>query len=198
MPKEEQKIKKKLPKLSPEVMSTAKKQAQKALSDLAGIARTIKLPEFSFPEVGGKMIAVTHDYTKDREEAEIRRLTLEQLRSKKPEFDNPEFDSKRSVLKFAGKEIIITKSVPSRQFLICKTLFQSMASMRKVWSWDEMVESWNEDPENYGIEGGIKIYGPAKEINKKVAIETGIKDLLEVKTKSVCVNILYLKKPAKS
>ncbi len=192
------KIKKTRPKLSPEVILTAKKQAQKVLSDFSDQIRTIKLPELSFPEVNGEVFVVGHDYNKDREEAEIRRLMLEQLKSQKPEFDSPDFDAGRSILKFAGKEVVIDKAKANRQHLLCKSIFKNMASMRKVWSWDELVEDWGDSKKIYGKNGWRKVYGPANEINDKVAIETGIKDLLEVTTKTVCVNLLYLRKPAKS
>lgn len=155
------------------------------------------MPSINLPEP--IEIDLSHIYKKQGEEAEIRRLTLENLRSdKSQQFENPKFDPARSILKFADKEILIDKTADSNQHSFCKTLFKDMTSMRQIWNWDEMLESWGDDPDGFNKQSWRKVYNAAIEVNNKVAIETGIKDLLDFTTKTTCVNLSYLKKPRKS
>ena len=66
-------------------------------------------------------------------------------------------------------------------------------AMEKEWSWDEVLEKWGGNYEKK--ENWRKVYNAGSEVNKKVAIETGIKDLFIVRKKTIFVNPKYLPLP---
>ena len=90
-------------------------------------------------------------------------------------------------LSFKGKEIPIPEG---NQDALCKLLLKNKKTMSKRWSWDEIVEKWGGDYEDK--EGWRKVYGTGNEINKKIALDTGINDLFIVKTKTIMINPKYL------
>jgi len=89
-------------------------------------------------------------------------------------------------LSFKGKDIFIPGG---DQDDLCQILFKNKASLKRVWSWDEITEKWGG---NLNDDNWRKVYNAGREINKKVAIETGIKNLLDVNKKTVNVNPKFL------
>ena len=93
------------------------------------------------------------------------------------------------ILFFKNKQFNFSNS--PNQYELLGTLFKDI---QKEWNYDEIEEDW--DPTCY--EERLKqkdywkrFYNSAKEINKKIAIETGIKDFLLMDTKQVKVNTRY-------
>ena len=63
--------------------------------------------------------------------------------------------------------------------------------MNREWSWDELLDKWGggyEEKNQWRI-----VYNAGREVNKKVAIETGVKDLFIVKKQTIKLNPKYLK-----
>jgi hypothetical protein len=89
-------------------------------------------------------------------------------------------------LSFKGKEIFIPGG---DQDDLCQVLFKNKTALKREWSWDEITEKWGGDPNDNNWR---KVYNAGREINKKVAIETGIKDLLDVNKKTIRVNPKFL------
>jgi hypothetical protein len=129
-------------------------------------------------------------FEKEKEEAYLRRLLMEHF-EKQNEFNNNnqilQYDWKIGIIFFLGKKIRIPLN--TNQEKICRVIFKNMANMKRLWSRDEIVEKWGDNPDmiNWRV-----VYNAARELNKKVAIETKIKDLLTVKKVSVQVNPKYL------
>ncbi len=94
------------------------------------------------------------------------------------------------VLFFKGSQITVSEGL---QDSLCRVLFRNKRSMMKDWSWDEVLDK------QVGTEGTYdttkdwrKVYDPGREINTKIAIETGIPDLLIIKKRTVRINPKYL------
>jgi len=94
---------------------------------------------------------------------------------------------------FKGKEIFIADGF---QDSLCRVLMKNIKMMKKEWSWDEVLDE-RKGKEDYGANGWRKVYGAGREVNKKVAMETGIKDLLIVRKNTIFVNPKYLPYPEK-
>lgn len=101
-------------------------------------------------------------------------------------FPPPTYNLLSHKIFFAGVEIKIPYN--SDQNMLCKTLFANKASLHKEWSWDEVLEKWNDPSPN---KGWRTIYNAGREINNKVSSETTIKDLLLVKKLTIAVNPRY-------
>ncbi|MCL5432348.1 MAG: hypothetical protein M1484_04660 [Patescibacteria group bacterium] len=97
-------------------------------------------------------------------------------------------------LSFKGKEVFIPDGF---QDSICRTLLKSTKSMKKEWSWMDVLDQREGTEGTYKDDDWRKVYGAGLEINKKVAIETGIKDLLDVNKKTIRVTPKYLPFPEK-
>jgi cytochrome c biogenesis protein ResB len=104
-------------------------------------------------------------------------------------FPPPAYDLVSHKINFAGVDIQIPYN--SDQDLLCKTILRSMASMRKEWSWDEMLEKWGEDATPG--KGWRTVYNAGREINNKIATETTVKNLLLVRKLSIAVNPKYIR-----
>lgn len=101
----------------------------------------------------------------------------------------PNFDLNNCEIIFANKRIEIPKN--TNQAELCKSLFSEKDNLDREWDWSEILEDWGEtepDPEK----DWRKVYMAAREVNKKVAIETGVKDLLIVTKLTVSLNSNYL------
>lgn len=129
------------------------------------------------------------------EEAELRRFMLEEYRNKNsnqvPTFYKllPAYDPQSSMLFFSDKTIPIPTN--TNQSELCKVIFENKTSVNREWSWDELLDKWGggyEDTDQWRV-----VYNAGREVNKKVAIETGIKDLLIVKKQTIKLNPKYLK-----
>jgi len=90
-------------------------------------------------------------------------------------------------LSFKGKEISIPEG---DQDALCRVLFRDKKSMLKHWSYDEMLDEWGGNYKDK--EAWRKVYNAGREINKKVAINTTIDDLIGIKTRTTFVNPKYL------
>lgn len=95
---------------------------------------------------------------------------------------------------FKGKEIFIPNGF---QNSICLILLKNIKNMKKEWSWMDVLDQQIGTEGNYKDDDWRKVYGAGLEINKKVAIETGIKDLLDVSKKTIRVTPKYLPFPEK-
>ena len=93
-------------------------------------------------------------------------------------------------ISFKGKDIFIPEG---NQDALCRILLRNKKAMEKEWSWDEVLEKWGGNYEKK--ENWRKVYNAGSEVNKKVAIETGIKDLFIVRKKTIFVNPKYLPLP---
>jgi len=102
-------------------------------------------------------------------------------------FPPPTYNHISHKIRFAGVEIQIPYN--SDQDLLCKTLLKNAASMKKEWSWDEVLEKWGEEA-SVG-KGWRTVYNAGREINNKTATETTVKDLLLVKKLTIAVNPKY-------
>lgn len=152
------------------------------LPDFSGIHNMFKSP------LGSMKVSTlnTRDYEAEAKQKVLTELMLEEYRVKrqKAKVVNPMFDFVKSEIHFAGKVIKISKG--SNEYHVCRAVFSDPT---KDWSWDEIVEKWGENPE---MKKWQVIYNAAKQVNTKVAIETGIKDLLRVTTKTTSVNPTYI------
>lgn len=107
----------------------------------------------------------------------------------KSDIDNTilKFDTKKSILHFANKKIVISKRAENDSHYLLKTLFKNKA---KVWSTDEVLDDW-ESAEDAPIR---KIYNAGITTNRKIAEITTTKDFLLVNTRNISINPKYLKK----
>jgi hypothetical protein len=101
------------------------------------------------------------------------------------------YDENRGLLMLRGESIKFT--VDRKIADVLKTIFSE--SLSKEWSWDEIIENWEEEKSDYGTPGGaqVMIYNTGKNINKRVAAETGNKSFLIVTYKKMKINPKYLK-----
>lgn len=177
------------------------KSLSDTLSSAAKSIQSFKIPDFNFkiPSIYDD-ISILHDDEhweqvaesigkKNREEAEIRRLQLEVLRKQINDTTpkNPLYNIKTSVLTFAGTNIQIPLN--TKQESLCKVILKSREAMEKQWSWDEICEEWENEPDEN--QRGI-IYRAGKRVRDLVARKTGIPDFLIVTTKTIQVHPLYL------
>ncbi len=73
----------------------------------------------------------------------------------------------------------------SNQDELCKIVLKDKKSIYKNWSYDEIMEIWGEE---YDKSMARKIYSAAREINEKIAIETGIKNFFITTLKTLQIN----------
>lgn len=97
--------------------------------------------------------------------------------------DGLSYDRERGVLCLRKKQIEIRKT--SRQYEVLNTIFNDL---NKDWQYSEIMEEI--DPENYKWK---LLYDVIGAIKRKVATETGVKNLFITTTQSVKVNSEYLK-----
>ena len=84
-----------------------------------------------------------------------------------------------------GKKIKLSQG--SDQNTLCRILF-THTRLLKEWPMDVIVKQFGK--KGFEEKGAWRSpYYAAREINKKVATETGIKNLIEVSSKTVCINI---------
>ena len=98
------------------------------------------------------------------------------------------FNEATRKLTFMNEEILIAKKEESDPHKLIRTLFKDI---NKVWASDEILEDWG-----YSFGEDIKknkAYQAGKAVNRTIAQETKIKDFLDVSTKSISINIKYLK-----
>lgn len=102
------------------------------------------------------------------------------------------FDSKSGILKFAGKEIEISKKGKKTDaVLLLNTLIKA-----DIGEWkhnDEILEEWGYHDEDQDRLPPNKIYFAGRKVNKAVALKTQIEDLVECNTRKARINPKYRK-----
>ena len=129
------------------------------------------------------------------EEGVLRRLMFEEYKNKNSNQVStsykllPTYDLQSSTISFSDKTIPIPTN--TNQSELCKVIFENKTSVNREWSWDELLVKWGggyEDTDKWRV-----VYNAGREVNKKVAIETGVKDLFIVKKQTIKLNPKYLK-----
>lgn len=109
--------------------------------------------------------------------------------------DNPKnvlekFDTKRGVLKFAGKEIELSKKGKETDaVLLMKTLLKETTTEWKHN--DEILEDWGYNDEDQKRTPKNKVYFAGQKINNAVALKTQIEDFIECNTSKARINPKY-------
>ncbi|HRN69731.1 MAG TPA: hypothetical protein PLS49_00975 [Candidatus Woesebacteria bacterium] len=119
-----------------------------------------------------------------REELEEKnKALLERQKKKLPKYES-------NIPAIVVENTVIILSSDSNENKLCQVLFKDVKSMRKLWSWDEIIEKWSEDPENYSSK---TIYMAGTRLNQKIAIATQIQKFFEVKTTTIRISPSLLK-----
>jgi len=173
---------------------------EKLGNQVTSVLNNLVLPEISsfkapmYPATISLSSTDINSLMREEQEAEMRRLEIQLLKQKILEQQVklntkqiPQYDPNIDTLFFMGKKIQIPPN--TNQERICRIIFKNTNNMKRLWSRDELVEKWGENPDMIGWR---VVYNAAREINKKVAIETNIKDLLTIKKVSVRLNPKYL------
>ncbi|MBN1915878.1 hypothetical protein JW796_02685 [Candidatus Dojkabacteria bacterium] len=133
-------------------------------------------------------------YTYDTEEDRTKHLQYEKLRIELKEMkENLRRSKRKSIPKYypdipallLQNELIRDFPSDSLENKLLKVILKDTESMKKEWSWDEIVEEWGESTEN--IDNKV-VYRAGKRVNEKVAKKTDVKKFLIVKTKTIQVN----------
>lgn len=138
---------------------------------------------------------VTYDNQDDRvEELQIKSLSLQVENLKREAAENtkkvlPHYDIPNASLVIENQ--IIKLSNDSNESKLCEVLFLSMDNMNKEWGWDEIVQLWGEEVENFDRK---VIYRTGNRLNDKVAQKTSIKKLFLVTTKTIKISPKHLQK----
>ncbi len=126
----------------------------------------------------------------------VQELDLAELRKNDPNkkvlnyIEN--FNEKEGILKFAGQEIVLSKSGKETDaVLLLKTLLKA-----KSGEWkhnDEILEDWGYGDEDTKDLPKNKIYFAGQKINNAVALKTKINDFIECNTAKARINSKYNK-----
>ncbi len=99
------------------------------------------------------------------------------------------YDEKHNLLKFAGKEVELSKkNKETDAVLLIKTLKKEP---ERYWFNDELFEDWGYQPEDETAKN--KAYFAARKINEAVKMKTGIDDFIDHNTSKFRINPKYLK-----
>ena len=102
------------------------------------------------------------------------------------------FDKQRGVLKFANKNIEISKNNKETDaVLLLKTLMKEESSEWKHN--DEILTDWGYHETDFKNLPKNKIYFAAQKLNNTIELETGIKDFIEYNTTKARINPKYRK-----
>lgn len=173
------------------------KQLSILSSRLVGVTSAIgsinqKAPiEIIKPEAGGlgskeyqENALMNLQITSLKEELEEKKKALLERQKKKL----PKYESNIQAIIVENTAIVLASD--SNENKLCQVIFKDLKSLRKIWSWDEIVEKWSEDPENYSPK---TIYMAGTRVNQKVATQTSIKKFFMLKTYNIQVNPTLLK-----
>ena len=164
---------------------------------LTGIANTIHdiNPHSPFDSIRGIISGFDN---KEHKEETLLNLQIEALKQELEEKSNelearqkntyPRYDPKIPALII--NNTIIELTADTIEARTCSVIFKNQSSMKKLWSWDELVEAWVEEPENYTHK---TIYMAGTRLNQKIAASTSIKEFFIVKTLAIQVNPSLLK-----
>lgn len=154
---------------------------------IKNIRSDIVLPK---PELPNLEVDTTELEQKWADEVEIRKLQLQKLRQNVNANLNPiVYNLTNSTISFRGKDIPIPPN--TNEEALCKVLFTSKNSMKRLWSWDEIVEKWGDDVKDRNQK---EVYSTGRRINMRIAQKTMVEDALIVKTKTIRINPKYLSK----
>ena len=102
----------------------------------------------------------------------------------------PQYDINTGIITFLGKKIEIPLN--TRLEIVCRIVLKNLNNMKRKWSWDEVVESYRSNPDDYNSR---QIYIAVRSVNEKVAIETQTKDFFITKpTTTIQLNPQFLTK----
>lgn len=102
----------------------------------------------------------------------------------------PQYDINAGIINFLGKKIEIPLN--TKLEMVCRVVLKNVSTMKKRWSWDEIVEENRENPNKFKLR---QIYKAVRAINDKVAVETQIRDFFISKPYStVLLNPKFLAK----
>lgn len=104
----------------------------------------------------------------------------------------PKYDAKKRKIYFAQKYIPVPKD--TTQEIVCQVVLKNDKAMTKEWSWDEIYLESGVKEETIDAYKPRSIYNAGRAVNSKVAQETTIKDLLDVRMLTIQVNPKYLSK----
>lgn len=102
------------------------------------------------------------------------------------------FDEKKAMVRFAGKEIFLSKKGKKTDAVL---LFSSLIKA-KVGEWmhnDEIFDDWGYSLDDAKNSAKNKIYFAGQKINNVIALQTGITDFVECFTTKVRINPKYRK-----
>lgn len=74
---------------------------------------------------------------------------------------------------------------------LCRIIFKNKEALEKLWSIDEIVEAMGESIEQTR-RWNPKMYQAARQLNNKIARETGFRDFIVYTTKTICINPIFL------
>lgn len=83
----------------------------------------------------------------------------------------PQYDINSGIITFLGKQIEIPLN--TKLEIVCRIVLKNLNTMKRKWSWDEIVEAYRNNPEDYEPR---QIYNAVRSINDKVAVETQVRD----------------------
>lgn len=109
-----------------------------------------------------------------------------------PEMIIKNFDTQRGILKFANKDIEISKkNKETDAVLLLKTLIKEESS---EWKYnDEILTDWGYHETDFENLPKNKTYFAAQKLNNTIELETGIKDFIEYNTTKARINPKYRK-----
>lgn len=117
-------------------------------------------------------------------------VTTIQLTKKLIDLIEPNLAYMSPKLHFKGGQITISEGL---QDSLCRVIFRNKKNMIKKWNWDEVLDKQIGMEKIYDAKKDWrKVYDPGRAINRNVAVETGVKDLLIVTKRTIRVNPKYL------
>lgn len=88
-------------------------------------------------------------------------------------------------------DTIIQIKTDTNQHYLCKVLFSSKASIKRVWEIYDIVEAFGEDTTCLKEWGGI-IYNTVRHLNEKIQSQTGLEKFILFDNKTILINPNYL------
>lgn len=116
-------------------------------------------------------------------------ITLDKLKDyckKNKEGDGLFFNSDLGMITFRGKNIKISKF--TKQYYFLKAIFDSKDEAYKDWQFSEIAENMDR-ADDYNWKD---LYNISDAICKKIAVETGVKDVFITTTQSIQINPRYI------
>lgn len=158
------------------------KALQETQSDLAQAIQSVQMPQI--PTIADylqpmefEMPDLSHLEEQRARESYLRELQIAALEKDMEERNLiPKYHFDTGIIDFMGEEIEIP--LDTNQEMICRVVLKNNNSMRRKWSWDEILEAHREDIYKAFKQ---KAYRAAREINVKVAAKTAYPDFFIIK-----------------